>query len=101
MIRPACDGSFITHIAASTEPTTAAGAIRNNLLRYPGSSYLRTDQTCPSLRAATDEGNPIYVVFFGPFSTRAAACVERAQGPADSYVKILDTSSPPAWQEPC
>jgi hypothetical protein len=38
------------------------------LNQYPGSNYLRTDVTCSSLTPSSN-GQPIYVVYFGPFAT--------------------------------
>lgn len=66
-----------------------------------GSFYLRTDHTCPSLRQATDEGNPIYAVFQPGGSTRAEVCdAVRAAG-GNAYGKRLDTTTDPAYIIPC
>ena len=43
-------------------PGEYAAGVQRLLDAHPGAYYLRTDQTCPSLRQATAEGNPIYAV---------------------------------------
>ena len=58
---------------------------------FPQSSYLRTDQACTSL-AQSHEGQPIYVVFFGPFPVPEDACAARAKGTPDAYAKQLTNS---------
>jgi serine/threonine-protein kinase len=93
MTRPACDGSYIT-IVASLFGSDVAALTADALAEYPGTQYLRTDQTCPSLRPDVD-GFPIYVVYFGPFRGTNEACPARALGPADAYVKQLSTALPP------
>jgi len=92
MDQPACDGSYITLIGASVEPDNYRTEISRILNSFPGSNYLRTDVTCLSLRQEL-EGNPIYAVFFGPFSTFREACGARSLGPQGSYVKRLDNVS--------
>ena len=60
----------------------------------PGASYLRTDRTCPSLRAATEDGNPIYAVFTPAGSTEAEVCnAVRAAG--NAYGKWLNSRQIP------
>ena len=89
--RPACDGSYITAVGASissSEPRNRINIARL-LRRYPGSSYLRNDQTCDSLWPSA-KGVPIYIVYFGPFATKAEACDARDLGPAGAYVRPLD-----------
>jgi serine/threonine-protein kinase len=92
MMQPACDGQFITIVASAVTPGQYATQVAIVLDQRPGASYLRTDQTCPSLRPDVD-GNPIYIVYFGPFATKSEACDARALGPTDAYVKVLDTTT--------
>lgn len=72
MAMPACDGSFIT-IIASTSGSQAAKSSRD----YFDGNYLRTDITCDSLNplfsSGSLQGQPIYLVFFGPYYDRYGA----------------------------
>lgn len=95
MTKPDCDGSFATFIGASVEPLQYAQEIDRLLQSYPGSSYLRTDITCASLRPVFDNGEAIYAVYFGPYGTFREACDARSLGPSSSYVKPLDNFSDP------
>lgn len=70
------------------------------LALYPDANYLRTDQTCASLRPEVD-GNAIYSVYFGPFPSRQAACDARFRGAEDSYVKQLSPDLDPMHQVDC
>lgn len=94
MMRPGCDESFITVIASAVGGQASAAGIANVLETYPGSEYLRTDQTCPSLTPDID-GEPIYVVYFGPFAYASDACAARAQGPDGAYARRLSTEVGP------
>lgn len=100
MTRPPCDGQFVTAVGATTDPAVYSANTTALLDRYPGSEYLRTDQTCPSLRPAVDD-NAIYMVYFGPFSSREEACAARSSGPSDAYVKTLSRSLPFDHQVDC
>jgi hypothetical protein len=88
MQRPPCDGGFITVLASAVGDQATGGSIAAVLDQYPGSNYLRTDQTCSSLNPAVD-GQPIYVVFFGPFVVDTDACAARADGPDGAYARLL------------
>ena len=72
MALPVCDGSFIT-IIASTSGSRAASSSRD----YYDGNYLRTDITCDSLNpffsSGSLQGQPIYLVFFGPYYDRYEA----------------------------
>jgi len=92
--RPECDGQYVTLIGASVDPANYVSQIDTLLRRYPGSQYMKTELVCGSLRGQTDSGAQIYVAFFGPFRTTADACVARAYGPSDAYVKTLDNFTP-------
>ena len=94
MQRPGCDDSFITVIASAIGDQATAGGIANVLDAYPGSSYLRTDQTCPSLNQSID-GAPIYVVYFGPFAFASDACAARADGTEGAYARRLSNDVGP------
>ncbi|GAT08440.1 serine/threonine protein kinase [Mycolicibacterium novocastrense] len=92
---PLCNGQGIVVLGNVTTPGMYAGGIQRLLNQYPGSSYLRTDQSCPSLRQADDEGDPIYAVYRYAGRTlsevRSAVC---ATG-GDAYGKWLDYVTPP------
>jgi hypothetical protein len=72
MALPICNGSFIT-IIASTSGSRAASSSRG----YYDGNYLRTDITCDSLNpyfsSGSLQGQPIYLVFFGPYYDRYEA----------------------------
>jgi hypothetical protein len=94
MQAPPCTDSFITIIASAVGADVAPAGVRTYLDDYPTSNYLRTDQTCPSLAQDID-GEPIYVVYFGPFPFASDACEARAEGTDGSYVRTLsETESP-------
>ena len=92
--RPPCDGRYITMIGATVTPGLYEAQTSDLLNRFNGSSYLRTEATCSSLRGRTAAGNPIYSVYFGPFATAQEACNFRGFGPPDAYVKTLDNVTP-------
>ena len=98
--RPACDGSYITVIASAVGAQATASSLDSVLDRYAGSSYLRTDQTCPSLTPAVD-GEPIYVIYLGPYGVDADACRARSQGPSGAYVRRLSNDLDPSHSVTC
>ena len=100
MQRPGCDESFITVIASAIGSQATAGGIANVLEAYPGSNYLRTDQTCPSLTPDID-GAPIYVVYFGPFAYASDACAARAEGTDGAYARRLSNDVGPEHGVSC
>jgi len=101
MSRPACNGQYIVVLGSVTTPGQYAPGVQRLLDAHPGAYYLRTDQTCPSLRAATAAGNPIYAVYIPGGTTRAQVCsVVRAVG-GDAYGKVLDYTTDPSYQVPC
>jgi hypothetical protein len=67
-----CDGSWLAIVSS----VTAAGA-PSTASRYPGSSYVRNEDACESLNptfsTGSNAGQAIYVVFYGPYFTLAAA----------------------------
>ncbi len=100
MQRPGCDGAFITIIASAVGDQATAVSIGSVLDAYPTSEYLRTDQTCPSLNPSVD-GEPIYVVYFGPFLTASDACAARSRGTEGAYAKELTDDKPPSHVVEC
>jgi len=72
MAQPACDGSFITIVMGA-----GAGGIIGGVKANPEASYLRTDITCASLNptfsSGSLKGQPIYVLFYGPYQDRFEA----------------------------
>jgi hypothetical protein len=94
MTQPECDGSYVTAVGASISGSQAQNRanISRLLTKYPGALYLRNDQTCGSLWPSI-EGHPVYLVYFGPFATKAEACDARSSGPDDAYVRPLDEST--------
>jgi serine/threonine-protein kinase len=100
MQQPPCDGGFITIIASAVGEQATAYVIEAVLEQYPGSNYLRTDQTCSSLNPSVN-GQPIYFVFFGPFPFASDACAARADGTEGSYARQLSNDVPPTHQVDC
>lgn len=99
--RPGCDNRYITLIGGVVTADAYATQVQATLDQYPGSNYLRAELVCSSLRARAADGTPIYIIYFGPFSTASEACTARAFGPADAYVKILDNVADPATRTKC
>jgi len=99
--RPSCNGQGIVILGSVTTPGLYAAGVQRLLDAHPGAFYLRTDQTCPSLRPATAEGNPIYAVFALGGQTQGQVCdaVKRAGGGA--YGKWLDTTTDPDYIIEC
>ena len=67
---------------------------------FPDSNYLRTDQTCPSLTQDVD-GEPVYVVYLGPFPFASDACTARADGTPDAYARQLSEDLSPDHSIDC
>ena len=95
MTRPACDGTGIVLLFASVTPGAYAAEIQQALNEFPGSSYLRTDQSCPSLHQATDSGDPIYAVYRVAGHDQAEVCSAVAAAGGSAYGKWLDNTSDP------
>jgi hypothetical protein len=98
--QPPCDGSYITVIASAVGNDASAAGVEAILDRYEGSSYLRTDRSCPSLTQSVD-GQPIYVIYFGPFATDREACAARRDGPDGAYVRRLSNDLDPTHSVSC
>ncbi|MDX2381778.1 MAG: Hsp70 family protein [Acidimicrobiia bacterium] len=101
MTRPDCDGQNITIVASLVAPSVYRAEVSAKLAEFPGSAYLRTAVTCPSLRAQFTNGSDIYVVYFGPFARSSQACEARIRGAGDAYVKNLSFSLPPNHEVSC
>lgn len=99
MSQPACDGRYVTFLASVKD--TTASAMQQALESFPGSHYLRTDQTCASLNAPSSDGSPLYRIFVGPYADVAEACTARSQGSQGSFVKRLSDTDPPAHVVAC
>lgn len=108
MTRPECDGAYI--VSVGSYPPDDTGHIRDALVRFPGTNYLRTDQTCPSLRATfpdnagTWAGKPIYMVVFGPYPLLQDACNQQTEARGlqpDAYTKVLEPTDDAINENPC
>lgn len=99
--RLSCTGQGIVVLGSVTTPGRYPEGVHRLLGAHPGASYLRTDQTCPSLRAATEEGDPIYAGYVpaGDTTTEVCAAVRSAGG--DAYGKWLDYTTDPTFRIPC
>ncbi|WP_046315672.1 serine/threonine-protein kinase [Mycobacterium sp. UM_Kg1] len=99
--RPNCNGQYIVVLGSVTTPGLYEAGVQKLLDAHPGAFYLRTDQTCPSLRAETEDGNPIYAVFVPGGITQGQMCAKvRAYG-GDAYGKVLDYVTDPAVSFRC
>lgn len=88
--RPACDGGYAAFVYNATAPGQYATEVATALANHPGASYLRTDQSCSSLRQSLD-GNPIYAVYYpGDLTT---VCATKARVGGDTYARRLDDST--------
>ncbi|RPA63389.1 serine/threonine protein kinase [Gordonia oryzae] len=92
---PACDGTGIVVVGNAVDPSNYTGEVQGYLTAFPGSSYLRTDQSCSSLRARDDNGNPIYAVYRVAGRTTADICRVRNQIGGTAYGKWLDNITDP------
>lgn len=97
---PPCDDGYITVLGSAIGDQATADSMETVLDQYAGSHYLRTDVTCSSLTPASN-GEPIYVVYYGPFATDREACAARSQGPSDAYVRRLSNDIPPSHSVDC
>ncbi|WOC11410.1 serine/threonine-protein kinase [Gordonia sp. MP11Mi] len=88
---PPCDGRTVTVVYSAITPGAYAREVGDTLARYPGSEYLRTDQSCSSLRQSK-EGNPIYAVYFEG-SSLADTCATTAQHPGSNARRLDDVTA--------
>ena len=92
---PACDGTAIVVVANATNPRTCHDEITRALDNHPGAQYLRTDQSCPSLRPQDDNGRLIYAAYVVVGQGKSDLCEALPDYPANRYGKLLDTVSDP------
>lgn len=93
---PACDGTAIMVVENATNPETDRDVIAGALAANPGAQYLRTDNSCPSLRQSDENGNLIYAAYIVVGQGKSAICSAFPRFPEDDYGKLLDTVSDPA-----
>jgi serine/threonine-protein kinase len=102
MSRPSCNGQGIVILGSVTTPGQYAAGVQRLLDAHPGASYLRTDQSCPSLRPATAQGNPIYAVYRpAGVNTEAGLGAAVCATGGGAYGKFLDYEHPPDHQVTC
>lgn len=99
--RPACDGTGIVVLGSVTTPGQYSEGVKRLLDANPGASYLRTDQSCPSLRRATADGNPIYAVYRLAGKSESAVCDAVHAAGGSAYGKWLDSTTAPDFIIPC
>lgn len=99
--QPACDGTGIVVVGNAVDQATYATEVQSYLTQYPGSRYLRTDQSCSSLRDRDDYGNVIYAVYVVAGRSVADICQVRNQLGGSTYGKWLDnTTDPTTYMSP-
>jgi serine/threonine-protein kinase len=84
-----------------TTPGLYAAGVQRLLDAHPGAFYLRTDTSCPSLRQATDAGNPIYAAFTPAGTTQVQVCSAVRTAGGNAYGKWLDATTDPGYVIPC
>ncbi|MDR2281238.1 MAG: protein kinase, partial [Gordonia sp. (in: high G+C Gram-positive bacteria)] len=90
---PECDGQSILIVYNATTPGQYEQEIGAALAANPGAKYLRTDNSCSSMRQAYDDGSPIYAVYYEG-SSLAATCAKKASFGGASYARYLDDTTP-------
>ncbi|WP_410506165.1 DUF732 domain-containing protein [Mycolicibacterium mucogenicum] len=101
MSHPPCDGTGIVILGSVTTPGEYAEGVQQLLNANPGASYLRTDQSCPSLRQTTADGNAIYAVYRPVGGSQSAVCASVSAAGGKAYGKWLDDSTAPDFIIPC
>ena len=101
MSRPACDGTGIVILGSVTTPGRYREGVAAALSKFPGASYLRTDMSCPSLRQADDEGDPIYAIYQVAGRTSGEVCAAVVAAGGSAYGRWLDYSSDPSEKISC
>ena len=101
MSHPPCDGSGIVVLANAVTPGRYDSDIQQYLNTYPGSSYLRTDESCSSLRGRDDAGNAIYAVYRSAGRTQAEVCAAVLAAGGNAYGKWLDNTTDPRQMIDC
>jgi len=98
---PPCDGLGIAIVYSATNPDKYRLAVQQALNSNPGSSYLRTDLSCPSLRQSSDDGTAIYAVFYPAGYSKSSVCSAVRQSGPGAYGRWLDTDISPAHKIIC
>lgn len=93
---PPCDGRTVAFVYNATSPGSYEQEVADALARYPGSQYLRTDQSCSSLRSDLD-GAAIYGVYLEG-SSSAETCRLKADAGGDAYARRLDETTPVGYE---
>lgn len=94
-----CTGEYLTFVGSSTNPSGYQAEVQSFLNGYGGSSYLMTESSCSAL-TPTVNGNSVYSIYFGPFSSDKEACAVSEQF-GGSYVKVLAPVDPDAARIEC
>ena len=89
---PSCDGTTVTFVYNAVSPGGYPSEISSALAQFPGASYLRTDQSCSSLKQSQN-GNPIYAVYY-PGTSVTDTCATKARVGGNAYTRRLDNSTP-------
>ncbi|MCF8572068.1 serine/threonine protein kinase [Gordonia sp. HY002] len=89
---PPCDGRTVAFVYNATTPGSYEQEVGDALASHPGSAYLRTDQSCSSLRHDLD-GNPIYAVYLEG-SSLTETCRIKADIGGETYARRLDETTP-------
>jgi len=87
-------------LRSNSRGEATAASIGAVLDSFAGSNYLRTDQTCPSLNPSVN-GQPIYVVYYGPYDDDDDACDARSRGGTGAYVRQLSNGLGPDHSVTC
>jgi serine/threonine-protein kinase len=100
MSHPACDGTGIVVVGSAVTPGSYDADVQRFLNSSPGAEYLRTDESCPSLRQSLN-GNPIYTVYRVAGRTVDELCSAVRSAGGDAYGKWLNTTSDPTTWITC
>jgi serine/threonine-protein kinase len=98
---PPCDGLGIAIVYSATNPDKYRLAVQQALNSNPGSSYLRTDLSCPSLRQSSDDGTAIYAVFYPAGYSKSSVCSMVRQFGPGAYGRWLGTDISPTHKIVC
>ncbi len=90
---PECNGQSILIVFNATTPGRYEEQVGAALAANPGAEYLRTDNSCSSMRQAYDDGSPIYAVYYEGSSV-AATCAKKASIGGEVYARYLDDTTP-------
>ncbi|MDV7198951.1 DUF1942 domain-containing protein [Rhodococcus kroppenstedtii] len=101
MTVPSCDGTGIVVLYSATAPGSYEQEVSEQLSRNSGAQYLRTDNSCSSLRQATAEGNAIYAVYRVAGRTKSEVCAAVGAAGGGAYGKWLDETTDPSYIIPC